>query len=479
MGHSTTICCALLFALAADAAWAQSANSSMKTPATAAAGGAARVGAPTRRPSAVQPAAYQTPAAPQGTPLPAEMAPAPGERVYYEGQPGGDPAFGDFGLGGQHADYSSPGYCGPGCYSCGMFVRAEYLLWGLKSLDLPPLVSTSPQGTPFDEAGILGIDGTRILYGGQGVNSDVQSGGRLTLGWWIDPCRRLGVEGDYFALGEAKDTFNRSSTGDPILARPFYDVVEGQENALLVAFPGIIGGQIQAEATTTFQGAGVRAIYNLACGDGCGNGWITCGPSPTGYRFDCLVGYRFLRVDDRLTVRENSVAVDGGDTFLISDLFDTENQFHGVDLGARWSFCQGCWSVDILSKIALGNTTSRIRIDGSTTTIEDGDANTFSGGVLAQRTNIGNYEYDEFAVVPELGITLGYQINPCWRATLGYTFVYWSRVARAGDQIDRGLNTGLLPPEDDPVSTHLRPEFVLKYTDFWAQGMNVGLEASW
>ena len=51
--------------------------------------------------------------------------------------------------------------------------------------------------------------------------------------------------------------------------------------------------------------------------------------------------------------------------------------------------------------------------------------------------------------MPELGVTLGYQLNPCWRATLGYTFIYWSRVARAGDQIDRDINPDLFPPEQD------------------------------
>lgn len=397
--------------------------------------------------------------------------PTTGERVYYEGDPG-EPMMGDWGVG------QSCGPCTQGCLG-GMYFRAEYLLWSMRSMDLPPLVTTSPAGTVFSDAGILGVDGTSILFGGQGVNSEAQSGGRLTLGWWFDPCRRLGIEGDYFALGKARETFDESSTGNPILARPFYDVVEGQENATLTAFPGIIQGQIRAEATTTFQGAGVRAVYNLACGDGCGMGCFTPCPVQTGYRFDALVGYRFVRLDDRVTVDENSVAVDGGGTFLINDFFDTQNQFHGVDLGSKWSFCQGCWSLDLLSKIGLGNTNSRIRINGSTTTVEDGDANTFTGGILAQRTNIGTYEYNEFAVVPELGVNVGYQINPCWRATLGYTFIYWSRVARAGDQITRDLNTGLLPPEDDPVTTHLRPNFALHYTDFWAQGMTVGLEGSW
>jgi len=52
-------------------------------------------------------------------------------------------------------------------------------------------------------------------------------------------------------------------------------------------------------------------------------------------------------------------------------------------------------------------------------------------------------------------------------------------VARAGDQIDRDINPDLFPPEQTTVTTHLRPEFDLHYSDFWAQGMTVGLEGSW
>lgn len=406
--------------------------------------------------------------------------------IYYEGGAGSI-------LGPEFSDSCGPGGCnhcgkfgqrvGPcgGCCFGGLYVRTEYLLWGTKGADLPALVTTSPDDTPQTDAGVLGVEGTEILFGGESVNSNVRSGGRLTIGWWFDPCRRLGVEGDYFALKNDTEDFEGSSDDFAILARPFYDIVDGEENASLVSFPGLIEGQIAARAETRFQGAGVRAIYNLCCGDGCGTSCITCCPVATGYRFDAIVGYRFLRVDDRVSVVENSTSIDSGvpGSFFITDVFDSENEFHGVDLGTGWSWCKGCFSLDLVSKIALGNTRSRINIDGSSTITENGQSQTLTGGILAQRTNIGSYEADEFAVVPELGLTLGYQLNPCWRATIGYTFIYWSRVARAGDQIDRDVNHDLFPPEQVEVTTHLRPEFNISYTDFWAQGMTVGLEGSW
>jgi hypothetical protein len=413
-------------------------------------------------------------------------APVSGE-VYYEGAPEDPGLGGDFtscGPGGcNHCGRFGGPSCGPfgqGCLS-GLYVRGEYLLWGTKGMDLPALVTTSPSGTPIANAGVLGESGTSTLFGGNTVNSNLRSGGRLTLGWWFDPCRRLGVEGDYFAIASRTEDFRGSSSSNSILARPFFDVLAGTENSSLVSFPGTISGQIAAQAQTHFQGSGVRAVYNLCCGDGTGTSCITCCPVPTGYRFDMLVGYRFLRLNDDVSVTESSTSLSTAapGSFLIRDQFETQNEFSGVDLGSSFSWCKGCWSIDLLSKVALGNTHSRVGIDGSTAITEGGQTGTFQGGLLAQRTNIGQRSYDDFAVVPELGLTLGYQINPCWRATLGYTFIYWSRVARAGNQIDRSVNPGLIPPEDVAVTTNLRPQFGVNYTDFWAQGMTVGLEGSW
>lgn len=405
-----------------------------------------------------------------------------GETVYYDGGPL---------IGGETA-------CGPGCTHCGrfgctgagplgrgclpgLFVRAEYLGWGTKGMNLPPLVTTSPEDTDRFDAGVLGEEDTLILFGGESVGSRMRSGGRITVGKWFDPCQRLGVEGEYFGLADETTSFTATSTGDPILARPFFDMILGVESAELVAFPDLIQGTIAADHRTSFQGAGVRAIYNLACGDGCGVSCITGCTVPTGYRFNFITGYRFLRLDDRVGIVEDLVAIDSAASgaFFIRDQFQTQNQFHGWDFGTSWHFCKGCWTLDLLSKVALGNTRSQTDIDGSTIITQQGVSEIFQGGLLAQRTNIGTHINDEFTMVPELGATIGYQLNPCWRVTFGYTFIYWSRVIRAGDIISRDLNPDLLPPEEDFTEEHLRPVFRPIYDHFWAQGLNVGLEGKW
>jgi len=95
------------------------------------------------------------------------------------------------------------------------------------------------------------------------------------------------------------------------------------------------------------------------------------------------------------------------------------------------------------------------------------------------------------SVVPELGINIGYQITDHLRAYVGYNVIYWSDVVRPGDQIDRVINTTQLPnptlvvngvivppqPNTPLLNPALRrPAFSFNGSDFWAQGVNFGLE---
>ena len=57
-------------------------------------------------------------------------------------------------------------------------------------------------------------------------------------------------------------------------------------------------------------------------------------------------------------------------------------------------------------------------------------------------------------------------------------FLFLSNVARPGNQIDRTVNTTQLfgtPPVVGPA----RPAPLFNQSDFWAQGVNVGLEFHW
>ena len=97
------------------------------------------------------------------------------------------------------------------------------------------------------------------------------------------------------------------------------------------------------------------------------------------------------------------------------------------------------------------------------------------GGLLAQRTNIGDYSANNFSFVPEVGVRLGYLIAPRVALTAGYNFIYWTGVARPGEQIDPVVNPTQIPP--GTLQGPARPAFTgVSTTDIWIQGVSTGLE---
>lgn len=368
---------------------------------------------------------------------------------------------------------------GPRPVLSGWYVRAEYLYWWADGMQVPALVMTSPAGTPRADAGVLGEPGTSILFGNGGLNNDGQSGGRISFGKWLECYPGHAIEGDYWGLGTMNDGFFAQSQGNPILARPFFDINNARESAELVAFPAVVAGSVLVDPSTRVQGAGLRKRWQLCCCLECD----PCNPCCCdGWNVDWTAGYRFMRLDDSVVIREDLTSLDTTNpgSFLVNDQFATRNSFHGGEVGTILGSRHGRWSFEALGRIAVGSTHSKVQINGFTDITPPGGPTTRNtGGLLAQRTNIGTYERDDLAVIPEFGATLGWQLNPCWRVTFGYSFIYWSNVVRAGQQIDRDINVNLLPPEAVPFEGNLRPRFQFNDTDFFVQGINIGLDGRW
>src|SRR5204863_9357021 len=106
-----------------------------------------------------------------------------------------------------------------------VWARAEYLLWWIKDGHAPPLVTTgSPAEVP---TGAFGQANTRILDDGSDLSRGTYSGGRFTLGLWLNECQTLGVEAGYFFLGSRTNHFGLGSTGTSspgVIARPFFNL---------------------------------------------------------------------------------------------------------------------------------------------------------------------------------------------------------------------------------------------------------------
>jgi hypothetical protein len=344
----------------------------------------------------------------------------------------------------------------------GFWFRGEYLLWWSKAGNVPPLVTTSPAGTPQPQAGVLGQDGTTVLFG-DGLSFGSSSGARFTIGAWLTPCGLSGLEATGFFLGRRTAAFDQTSQGDPILARPFLNVQTGQQDAVQIAYPNVSTGSVSVSASTELQSADLVLRRVMA----------QC----PGTRFDLLLGYRYSRLGEDLTVNTSlsSGLLPPGTVVQVLDSFNTRNEFNGAEFGVAAQSRSCGWTLELLAKLALGNTHSDVTINGTTTTTTPSAApTTGAGGFLALPSNIGRFERNDFTTIPELGITLAYEVTPRIRATFGYTLFYWSKVARPGDQVDFNLNPSLFPPPS--LVGPAQPQFRFITSDFWAQGLSLGFD---
>jgi hypothetical protein len=331
------------------------------------------------------------------------------------------------------------------------WIEADYLLWKVKGDKLPALVST----------GALGAPGTAVLFGDAAVNDRWRSGGQIKAGYWFDPQHSWGIEGSFFGLQDASAGFNASSTGSTTLARPFLNVTTGLQDTLLLASPALGSGQIAINETSRLLGAGF-VLRKEICANCAGH-------------ISALVGYRFLRTTDSLTIATNqqgSVPALGPFVIAAVDAFATANDFDGLDLGLTGESRFGAWTLDWLGKVAVGANTSTAQINGASSIAAGGPAVTLPGGLLALPTNMGNFSQTRFAVVPELALKAGYQVTPQLRLHAGYDFLFWSNVVRPGNVIDTGINPTQIPP--GVLAGASRPAVRLDGSDFWAQGFDLG-----
>jgi hypothetical protein len=327
------------------------------------------------------------------------------------------------------------------------WLRGEYLLWDLKGDRLPALVTTGPAAS----GGIPGQQGVETLFGGSRLDLDAFSGGRFTVGMWWESSYTCGFEGDYFFLGQRSGKFTAVSSGNPLLARPFLNVLTGKPDAVLIASPGVASGAIFVSAPTELQGAEATFVYNVGRGPH--------------FSADLLASFCYLELGGDLNLVTSSAA-DGTQTTTL-DQFTVHNHFYGGQLGGRLEYRWKSLRVMLTEKIALGARTADIDIEGSTSQITGGTVTKTASGLLAQPSNSGQHSDDTFAVVTETGIQAGWQMTDNVQLFAGYSFLYVSSVVRPGEIVDLGVNL-------NPGGA--RPAFVHRETNFWAHGLNAGLE---
>jgi hypothetical protein len=355
-------------------------------------------------------------------------------------------------------------------------------MWWTNGTKLPALITTGSEFDAPSDAGAIGNPNTRILFGDRVVGADMRSGVRTTIGLWLDDCHRWSFEVDYLTIGSQSSTFSQSSLDYAVLARPYFDVYLNSQTSHLVAYPGLVEGKVEADARSDFQSVGECFGYNLYSNNECGgcdalNEQLCEMPFAFGCRTDLLVGFRYYRLSDHVSISENLTTTEPGPyygaTTAINDNFRARNDFCGSEIGLRTQLRHGRWSFDLTTKIAMGNNHQTVTVEGLTSsTIPDASG---PGGVLAVGTNSGTYTRDSLTVIPQLMMQLGYQVNCHWRAYVGYDVLYWGAVAHAADQIDLYIDSRNIPSSYTAGGLPF-PQYSGNLSDFWAQGINLGTE---
>jgi hypothetical protein len=346
------------------------------------------------------------------------------------------------------------------------YAEVEFLQWWIQGSRLPPVITSSPIGTPPGQAGILGNPGTRVLFGDQSVSGDVHKGARVTVGYLLAPEWGLSAEVSYFGLTTNADRYNQVSsriTGTPTLARPFVSLLDGPA-AELVNFVGVVSGDVVATVRSSAQGAEALLRQEVPAA---WPGWTT----------QALVGYRLLQLTEQFSISQGApLVVTATQLFpnfvLRDDNFQTRSDFHGLQLGLASQCQSGRWLVELVGKVAVGGAFQRVFVDGRNTSTALGGV-VLPGGLLAQPSNLGSRQGTDLAVAPELLLKLRYQFAANAELSLGYTLLYWSAVVRPADQLDLVINTTQL--NGGQLIGPARPLPLINRSDLFIQGLSLGL----
>ena len=361
---------------------------------------------------------------------------------------------------------------------------AEYLLWYQKGMNLPPLATANDINVAPN---LFPGQGTSILFGGSDDHLEGSLNGlRLSFGFFLDHCHEWSIAADYFGWDAITEGAFFVGNPNQSLGRPIFNAAEaGRPRAEFVNFNGLnaegvavnVTGNLDIDMSSELQSGGFQFRRFLVCRDGCGDTIFMNLPANYRSRIDLGIGYRYTELDESLMITEALTfpgATAPNNALTMSDNFVTQTQFNGFDFGMFYTRHRGCWTLDMQGRFGLGVNNQQVDIRGNST----GAINS-NTGLLAAQSNIGSYSRDRISVLPEFRANLGYLITPRLKATVGYTFMYWSNVVRPGDQVDLLVDRDAINGSPIGNATGAFPQFQFNETDYWVQGISFGGEYRW
>jgi hypothetical protein len=368
--------------------------------------------------------------------------------------------------------------------SAGFSAGGEYLLWWLftrrNTVPLAATASLGGGGSVLDRVGEENVD-----------RNNPYSGGRFTLSYWLtndDPWAKranvplLRAETSFFFLGQRSAAFNDELS--TTLVRPFFDFNNRTESAVIVAFPGLATGSLAASVKTDLWGAEANVWTNIYYN----RPGTTCSVEVMG-------GFRFLQLNDDIQIARTSLFAQNlqsfpaflpfaGNTIAESELFATHNSFYGGQVGVTGKLLTGTAIMEAGLKLAVGATHEEVHIDGrQLRTTPDGRTTALQGALLALPSNIGRFHRDKFSQIPEADLSVTVPMGHHFTFTLGFTALYWSRIVRAAEQIDRVVDITQIPNFPAAASAvptgARRPGVPFEQTHLFVTGLNAGVAIVW
>jgi hypothetical protein len=384
-----------------------------------------------------------------------------------------------------------PPVAGPGCADGGcnaynvapdcrvITLGVDYALWLIPERRQPFRVATTTSG---------GLTGTFTL-GTEHLEDHLQSGARFWAGYYLaepDPWMPggnipyLGVEASGFFM--APRSFRAIDNTSATISRPFVSLSALTESSVPVAAPGLATGAITAGAKQSIWGAEADVwsnVYRNSPGTTC--------------TVDVMAGARFIGLDGSADVGSFTAfaarltdfpafAPFAGSQVVRQESFTSHSRFYGGQVGVRGRADLETMVISGHAQLGLGVTDEEVTIRGTSVRTTPAGATIVSpGALLALPGNIGRFDRDKFAQVPEFGVDIDFPIGDHLTLGLGLTALYWSRVARLEDQLSQAVDVTQIPnlPGGGGAAIVNHVGVALRQSDFWLLGALARVEVRW
>jgi hypothetical protein len=410
--------------------------------------------------------------------------------------------------------------CADTCHDNGprLWADGEFLLWKIRDSSLPRLTSIVPVGlltvdtsdrflSPtganlgFLNGHTIGFVPVMILTdpkvaGGSTVDEGEHTGGRFSLGFYLDSDQLVGLEGGGFWLGRRTFDFvatTGNSVNQFLINTPF------TQNTFVVT-PGMMGAPdtrtlakttnlfFVRESSATLLGSATTEMWGAEANLVSGRCFFGC------ISYGGFIGFRYVDFHEDLAVEDDVslfrptsppalAALDtdplGGSlpetvNFTTFDLIRTRNHFYGGQVGVDMDAEVGHFFLKARGKVALGAMHEVVDIESRAINT---DGTLVSGGLFGAPTDNGEHHRNRVCVVPEINVKLGYAVTHNLRAFVGYDFLYISDVVRPGDQVSLSTTNTTITVGGQTTNINVnQPTFRFRDTDMWINGINFGIE---